>query len=89
MSNLITFFFSLLILGLIAHWVLIFIKSTKYSQIEKARNYLDKIYGPFLDIIKSKIKPIIKMRNGKELDFSPGILLILLAILRKIAFYIF
>ena len=89
MSNLITFLFTLLILGLIVHWTLSFIKSTKYSQIAKARNYLDKIYGPFLDIIRSKIKPIINMRNGKELDLSPGILLILLAILRKLVFYIF
>jgi len=89
MANFISLIFSLLLLGLIIYWILNFIKPTQHTQIEKIQNILDKIYGPFLDVIRNKIKPIIKMRNGKVLDLSPGIFLIILAIARKLVLYIF
>ena len=88
MVELISLLFNMLILGLIVHWILGLIKSTQYSQIEKVRSFLDKIYGPLLDLIKDKIKPVIKMRDGRHLDFSSIILLVIFAIARKLVYFI-
>jgi uncharacterized protein YggT (Ycf19 family) len=89
MSHIIGLFFDVLILGLIVHWVLGFIRSSQYDQVEKVRVFLDKVYSPFLDVIKNKIKPLVKRPDGNQLDFSPLIFLVILAIARKLAHFIF
>jgi len=89
MVELISLLFNMLILGLIVHWILSFIKSTQYSQIEKVRSFLDKIYDPLLDLIKDKIKPVIKMQDGRHLDFSSMILLVIFALARKLIYFVF
>lgn len=89
MDHVIGIFFNVLMLGLIIHWILGFIKSSPYSQIEKARSFLNNIFNPFLDLIKNKINPIVKMQDGNAIDFSPLILLIIIAITRKFIYFIF
>lgn len=89
MSLLLSFILDLLTLGLISFWILSFIKTTKYPQIEKVRHYLTTIYQPMLDIIRNKIKPVVNMGQNRFLDFSPLILMILFALMKKLICWIF
>ena len=89
MDKLLALLLNFLILGLFIHWILSFIKSTQYSQVEQIRAFLNKIYNPFLELIKNKIKPLLKISDGKYLDFSPLILFIALIIVRRLVYLIF
>lgn len=83
-------------LGLITHWVLRFksvnqtIKSIKNQEIgsflSKLMVFLDKIYDPILSLIRKKIKPVIKLDDGRELNFSPLLFFLFLTILSKFLF---
>jgi len=89
MDRLIAFLLNILILGLFIHWILGFIKTTQYSQVEQIRVFLNKIYNPFLELIRNKIKPLLKISDGTYLNFSPLILFIVLVIIRRLVFLIF
>ncbi|MFX0135586.1 MAG: YggT family protein [Candidatus Hodarchaeota archaeon] len=89
MDKLLSFSLNILILGLFIHWILGFIRSTQYSQVEQIRAFLNKIYNPFLELIRNKIKPLLKISDGKYLDFSPLILFIGLVIIRRLVYLIF
>jgi len=93
MASLLSLVFSLLMFGLLLHWILGFIQTNQFSrqfpQISKIKDSLGRLYDPILYEIKNRIRPIITMKNGNEIDFSPAILLIALAIMRKLCFVIF
>jgi len=83
MDKLLAFLCDLLILGLFIHWIFGFIKSPLYPNLENIRKFLNSIYGPVLDLIKNKLKPIIKVGDRNYLDLSPLILIIIIGITRR------
>ena len=89
MDKLLAFLLNILIMGLFIHWIFSFIKTTQHSQVEQIRAFLNKIYNPFLELIRNKIKPLLKLNDGKYLDFSPLILFIGLVIIRRLVYLIF
>ena len=89
MVYLITFIINIIIFGLFIHWILGFIKSTQIPQIEKVRGFLNRVFSPFLDLIRKKIKPLLKIDEGRYFDFSPLVLFLGLIIIREIARVIF
>ena len=89
MHVLIGLIFDALILGLIAHWVLGFIPTLQNDHVEKARAFLEKLYPPFIELVRTKIKPILKKQDGGEIDFSPLVLILILAVAKKLAFFVF
>ncbi len=85
--GLINFILDVLIIGAIIHWLLGFFQSAYQPSINAARNFLDRLYNPLLESIRSVIPPI-SLSKGNALDLSPLILIILLIIAKKLATYI-
>lgn len=87
MNTLIGLLFDALILGLIVHWAFGFIPTLQNAHVEKARAFLSKVYPPFIGIIRTRIKPVIKREDGGEIDLSPLVLLLILAVVKKLVIF--
>ncbi len=81
---------NLLMLGAVIHWVLVtFFQSSFKQEVLKTREFLDKIYVPFIEAIHSFFKPAIQLQDGRQLDFTHLVILVLLAGAKNLAAFIF
>ena len=87
-SALINFAVNVLILGVIAHWIMNNFVHSYREEVVKIRELLDRIFVPMLDFIRGIIKPIT-LSDGRVADFSHLILIVALAIGRRLLFFIF
>lgn len=79
---------NLLILGAIIHWILGFFQNSFRAEVVKTREFLDKIFAPMLGIIQNYV-PQIKLQDGRAVDLSHLILIVALALGKKLATFIF
>jgi len=85
--NLISLVITVLIWGAIIHWILGFFRMSYHPVVTNVLNFLDRIYEPMLDPIRRNIPPL-RLSDGRAIEFSPLILIILLVITRKVAAFI-
>lgn len=82
--SLVSFVVSVLIWGAILHWILGFFRMSYHPLVNNVLSFLDRVYGPMLDPIRQKV-PGLRLSDGREIDFSHLILIVLLAIARRLA----
>ncbi len=82
--SLISFFISILIWGAIIHWILSFFRMSYHPVVTNVLNFLDRFYEPMLDPIRERVPPL-RLSDGRAIEFSHLILIVLLAIARKVA----
>jgi len=86
--GLINLVINILILGAIVHWALVVFNKSYNETALRIKETLDRIYLPMLEVIRNFVKPL-QMSDGNAFDFSHLILILLLAIFRKFAFWLF
>lgn len=89
MYNLIDLVLKILIIGAFVHWLLEFIARTSYNEtVIRIKSALDRVYLPMLEVIRNYVKPLT-LSDGRAIDFSHLILIVVLAVFRRIAFWLF
>ena len=68
--------FTLLILGALVHWVInTFFASSFNPEVMRVRDFLNKIFNPYLEKIRQNVRPIA-LADGRLIDLSPFILIL-------------
>ncbi len=88
MYGLIDLIVKILMLGVLVHWALVVFNKSYNETAQRIRMGLDRVYLPMLEMIRNFVKPM-ELSDGKSFDFSHLILILLLAIFRKFAFWLF
>ena len=88
MFGLINFAVNILMIGLVVHWIMGFIGTSHREEVAGIKAFLDRIYNPMLDTIRTFIKPLT-LSDGRQFDLSPLLLFFGLAILRRFAMFLF
>lgn len=88
MFGLINLIVNILILGALVHWALVVFNKSYNETAQRIKEALDRIYLPMLEVIRGFVKPF-QLSDGNSFDFSHLILILLLAIFRKFAFWLF
>lgn len=89
MYNLIDLILKILIFGAIVHWLIEYLARSSYNEtLIRIKSALDRLYLPMLEIIRNYVKPLT-LSGERAIDFSHLILIVALAIFRRIAFWLF
>lgn len=88
MYGLIDLVIKILMLGALVHWALVVFNKSYNETAQRIKETLDRVYLPMLEVIRNFVKPL-QMSDGNSFDFSHLILILLLAIFRKFAFWLF